>query len=537
MTGAWVAVDSGQTGLRLVSGQLSGNGPGFAYSEGDPVATITEAVRIAALDAGLSDPVDVACLGLTCYPDDPADRARLGGAILETLQAKEVRLCEDMVTAHAGALRHGDSVVLAAGTGVVCLAVGEDVYRKIGGEGHLLGDAGGGFAIGRAGLSAVLAAADGRGPATALTFVAEQHFGSVSGMAQRIHRTTAPVATIATFAPEVFAAADRQDPVAGEIVANAAADLACTIAAAVRVFDRTVPVACTGRVFETGELMMAPLRKRLADLAPAARLVPPDGDPLDGAVRLATGEPGRYARLMSVHHAAKSVPVAKETTVDSRVPFPPGALLVSCQAQPGNPLHGPLPMARMAAAAAAGGARAIRANGPADIAAICSEVDLPVLGINKVACPEGVFITPTFADAVAVVHAGASMVAIDGTARPRPGGESLGEQIRRIHEELGVPVMADVDNLTSGAAARAAGADVIATTLSGYTGGPVPDGPDVDLVSALVARLDCPVVAEGRYRSARDVRAAVDAGAYAVVVGTAITNPMAITTQLAKAMS
>jgi N-acylglucosamine-6-phosphate 2-epimerase len=129
------------------------------------------------------------------------------------------------------------------------------------------------------------------------------------------------------------------------------------------------------------------------------------------------------------------------------------------------------------------------------------------------------------------------MVAVDGTPRPRPGGGTLREQIRRIHEELGVPVMADVDDVASGVAARAAGADVIATTLAGYTGGPVPDGPDVGLVAALVARLDCPVVAEGRYRSADDVRAAVGAGAYAVVVGTAITNPTAITTRLARALS
>ncbi|MBB4686817.1 N-acetylmannosamine-6-phosphate 2-epimerase [Amycolatopsis jiangsuensis] len=223
--------------------------------------------------------------------------------------------------------------------------------------------------------------------------------------------------------------------------------------------------------------------------------------------------------------------------MDDRLPFPSGALLVSCQAQPGNPLHGPVSMARMAAAAAAGGARAIRANGPADVAAIRSEVDLPVLGINKVFGPDGVFITPTFEDAAAVVRAGAAMVAIDGTARPRPGGGSLGDQIRRIHAELGVPVMADVDDLAAGTAARAAGADVVATTLSGYTGGPAPEGPDIGLVAELVTRLDCPVIAEGRYRSAEDVRAAVDAGAYAVVVGTAITNPMAITTRLAKALS
>ncbi|MBB4686816.1 N-acetylglucosamine kinase [Amycolatopsis jiangsuensis] len=310
MTATWVAVDGGQTGLRLVSGPeaRAGKGPGFDYRHGDPVATITEAVRVAALDAGLSDPVALACLGLTGHPAEPADRNRLGAAVAGVLRAGEVRLCEDMVTAHAGALPSGHGVVLAAGTGVVCLAVGEGgVHRKVGGDGHLLGDAGGGFAIGRAGLAAVLAAADGRGPATSLTAVAELRFGPIPGMAQRIHQIPSPVAAIASFAPEVFAVAAQADPVASAIVTAAADDLACTIAAAVRVLDRgeTVPVACTGRVFEAGELLLAPLRERLAVLAPAARLVPPEGDPLDGAVRLATAEPGPYSRLMSVHRACR----------------------------------------------------------------------------------------------------------------------------------------------------------------------------------------------------------------------------------------
>ncbi|MFE0022680.1 putative N-acetylmannosamine-6-phosphate 2-epimerase [Amycolatopsis sp. NPDC059021] len=548
-TRTWVAVDSGQTGMRLLSGPEPriGRGPGFDYRQGDPVATITAAVRVAALDAGLSGPVGVACLGLTGCPAEPADLDRLGVAIAAVLGAAEVRLCEDMVTAHAGALRRGHGVVLAAGTGVVCLAVGKDgEYRKVDGSGYLLGDSGSGFAIGRAGLAAVLAAADGRGEATTLTTAAERRYGLGPGLAQRIHQAPAPVATVASFAPDVFAAAARRDAVAGAIVTGAAGDLAHTAAAAVRVLDHgdAVPVACTGRVFEAGKLLLAPLRERLADLAPAARLVPPAGDPLDGAVRLATAEPGPYARLLHVHRGTAAFPPTEEALVKNAVeitldtlPFPSGALLVSCQAQPGNPLHGPASMARMAAAAAAGGARAIRANGPADVAAIRSEVDIPVLGINKVASPDGVFITPSFESAAEVVRAGAAMVAVDGTSRPRPGGGTLGEQIRRIHDELRVPVMADVDTVAAGVMAREAGADVVATTLAGYTGGPVPEGPDVDLVAALVARLDCPIVAEGRYRSAEDVRAAVDAGAYAVVVGTAITNPMAITTRLAKALS
>ncbi|GAA1563439.1 N-acetylmannosamine-6-phosphate 2-epimerase [Kribbella sancticallisti] len=217
--------------------------------------------------------------------------------------------------------------------------------------------------------------------------------------------------------------------------------------------------------------------------------------------------------------------------------FEPGTLVVSCQAGPGNPFFSPEAMALMARAAQAGGAGGIRANGAADVAAIRAVTDLPIIGLNKVGDPDGVFITPTFSSAVEIVEAGADLIALDGTLRPRPDGEPLARQIQRIHDELGVPVLADVDSLGAGLAARAAGADLIATTLSGYTDGSTPPGPDSGLVKLLVAELDCPVVAEGRIRTPEDVRAVMDAGAYAVVVGTAITNPMDLTARLVEAIS
>lgn len=214
--------------------------------------------------------------------------------------------------------------------------------------------------------------------------------------------------------------------------------------------------------------------------------------------------------------------------------FPPHSLVVSCQARPDNPLYGPASMALMACAAAAGGAAGIRANGAADIAAIRAAVDLPIIGISKSGDPRGVLITPTVASAAEVVRAGADVVALDGTRRPRPGGQALATVIAEVRA-MGVPVMADIDSLDSATAALDAGADLIATTLSGYTGGPVPDGPDIDLVRRLVAITDRPIVAEGRYWTPRDVGRAFEAGASVVVVGTAVTNPLEITRRLASA--
>ena len=209
-----------------------------------------------------------------------------------------------------------------------------------------------------------------------------------------------------------------------------------------------------------------------------------------------------------------------------------GGLIVSCQARADNPLYGPAFMAAIARAAEAGGAAGLRMNGPDDIRAACHIVSIPIIGLFKRRCAQyAVEITPTFAEAAAIAAAGAAMIALDGTARTRPDGVSLGELITRIHNELGLLVMADCAALADGGAAEAAGADAVATTLSGYLNPavPPPDEPDLDLVSALAGRLGVPVIAEGRIRTPAQARAALDRGAYAVVVGTAITNPREIT--------
>jgi N-acylglucosamine-6-phosphate 2-epimerase len=213
------------------------------------------------------------------------------------------------------------------------------------------------------------------------------------------------------------------------------------------------------------------------------------------------------------------------------------ALIVSCQAPPGSPLRAPAQMAAMAQAALAGGARGIRAEGAADIEAITRAVELPLIGLRKLALAgTDVYITPTLESAREVVAAGAAVLAVDATLRPRHDGTRPDAFIRRLNGELGVPVLADVDTLEAGLRAREAGAAAVATTLSGYTGhGAPPEGPDLELVAALAARVDCPVVAEGRYASPAQVRAAFAAGAYAVVVGTAITNPVALTRRFAAA--
>jgi N-acylglucosamine-6-phosphate 2-epimerase len=216
-----------------------------------------------------------------------------------------------------------------------------------------------------------------------------------------------------------------------------------------------------------------------------------------------------------------------------------GRLIVSCQAQPHEPLHGATIMARMAIAAAQGGAAAIRANTPADIAAIRAAVDLPIVGLYKVDVPGyDVYITPRLADACAVAEAGATVIAVDATARPRPEYATLGAYIAAIHAATSRLVLADISTYEEGLAAEAAGADLISTTMSGYTpDSPRLPGPDLDLVRRLAGVLTVPLIAEGRYHSPEQVVAALDAGAAAVVVGGAITRPQEITQRFVGAIA
>lgn len=205
-------------------------------------------------------------------------------------------------------------------------------------------------------------------------------------------------------------------------------------------------------------------------------------------------------------------------------------LIVSCQARGDNPLAGSEFMTAMAQAAEQGGAVAIRAEGPDDIRAIKQKVALPVIGLWKLEA-DGFepYITPTLESARAVAEAGADIIALDATLRPHPEG-TMQAFLKQVRDALGLPLFADVATLEEGIAAAAAGAAYLSTTLSGYTPyTPNTDEPDFALVRDLVQAVDIPVVAEGRFWTPEQVEEAFALGAHAVVVGTAITNPLKIT--------
>jgi N-acylglucosamine-6-phosphate 2-epimerase len=202
-------------------------------------------------------------------------------------------------------------------------------------------------------------------------------------------------------------------------------------------------------------------------------------------------------------------------------------LIVSCQAPVDSPLHDPYVIAAMAQAAVNNGAVAVRIDTPNHIKAVREKVNVPIIGLWKqVIAGSDVYITPQFHHAVAVAEAGADIIAIDATTRYRPGDEKLIDIITRIHQELGKPVMADVDTFASAKLAVDAGADIVGTTLFGYTAETKNfTPPGWELLTQIVEKLDTFVICEGGISSPNEAKKALNlVGADAVVVGTAITG-------------
>lgn len=209
-----------------------------------------------------------------------------------------------------------------------------------------------------------------------------------------------------------------------------------------------------------------------------------------------------------------------------------GGLIVSCQALPEEPLHSSYIMSRMAYAAMEGGAVGIRANSVADIREIKKTVDLPVIGIiKKVYADSSVYITPTMEEIDALAACGADIIATDETLRMRPQGESLDDFFSRVRKKYPEQLfMADCSTYEEGMHAEEIGFDLIGTTMSGYTDYTAGKSlPDITMMESLVGGLKKPVIAEGGIWTPEQLKAVMETGILAAVVGTAITRPREIT--------
>ena len=212
-------------------------------------------------------------------------------------------------------------------------------------------------------------------------------------------------------------------------------------------------------------------------------------------------------------------------------------LIVSCQASPGDPMEDTETLRRVARSAVLGGAGGLRLNSAGHVRAVRQDTRLPIIGIEKSYAGGKLRITPNFAAAAALAAAGADIIALDCTNRTHAYGEPWREIVARIHAELRLLVMADIATLAEGVAAAAAGADLIGTTLNGYTEATSAErGFNWALLADLARETGRPIVAEGHIVTPAEARRAIDHGAWCVVAGSAITRPGEITANFVRVM-
>lgn len=317
--GVHLAADGGQSGMRMAVVEDLGDElrlgepvsvPGFSWAPDVDLAGAQHDAIVRAWRAlGSPSPVEALACGLSGLPVPSDGATRLVELLTGTFGARHTAVAGDDLTTHAGALGGRPGVVLAAGTGVICTSVdAAGTPVRVDGLGYLLGDAGGGSWLGREGLRAALAGAEGRHRATELTDRAVARYGELREFVHRVLRSPTMVADVAAFARDVLAAAADGDPVARDLCRGATDELAATVTATVRAgypdaAPATVPFAWTGSILTGSELVREPLLATLADRCPAVAPQPPAGGGLEGAAALAVGSAPAHLKLTSTNTA------------------------------------------------------------------------------------------------------------------------------------------------------------------------------------------------------------------------------------------
>ncbi|MEP6560572.1 MAG: BadF/BadG/BcrA/BcrD ATPase family protein [Nakamurella sp.] len=283
-----IFIDAGQSGmkvqLRRDSDCKTGSFPGIRTDLPLLPQLADVVTRVAAQTRAPIDSVTAGVSGLTTAEQNPEKLLRS----LSEVGTREVTMAHDSITAFLGTLGYESGVVVAAGTGVVTLAVGAVDVARVDGWGYLMGDAGSGVWLGRAGLDAVMRAHDGRGPGTALTPMVRADYPDLESAYIRLQTDPDRVRRIAAYSRAVTALAD-DDPVCARICRDGATELAHSASTALTragLAPETSPVVCCiGGVFSSARIH-EPFSDALRENWPAVDIRSPILDALVGVQRL-----------------------------------------------------------------------------------------------------------------------------------------------------------------------------------------------------------------------------------------------------------
>jgi len=292
----FLGVDGGQSGTAAVIGDETGRvlgageaGPCNHAAAGEGRAklerAITGSLAGACAEAGL-DPATVsfeaACFGMSGGPEDKEE------ILAALIRSRRLIVTTDAVIALAGATSTGQGIITISGTGSIAFgrnAIGR--CARAGGWGHIFGDEGSGFDIARQATRALVRAEEGWGPATRLREMLLEATGahSANEMLHLFYGDAWPRSRVAKLARLVDAAATDSDPVAVDILNNAAQQLALFTGAVRQQLwqeEAAIQVAYIGGVFES-----ATLRSRfqsLVELTDGVTCGPPLRGPAEGAL-------------------------------------------------------------------------------------------------------------------------------------------------------------------------------------------------------------------------------------------------------------
>ncbi|MGV8913785.1 MAG: N-acetylglucosamine kinase [Rhodoglobus sp.] len=285
-------------------------GPGLPIIESpNGFDGVVDSLRVTIAGLGSPEPFHTVCIGLNgILGTGSGPMSQATQALQTVVHASRYIVTSDVVTSFVGAHGVNAGVVIAAGTGSIILAIGDDgAAHPVDGYGPFGGDRGSGYDIGRQGVYSALRFADGVSGSESIYNQAIEQFGSITAMMSSIYGSDNPTKVVASFSHGVATAAASGDPIAIAIWDRAGKDLAEGAVAAARaasLLEAPFMVAITGGLLRAGSRLQAPLVAELARLAPHARISDAGGGALGGCIVLALSDDDVFPDLINTVDAS-----------------------------------------------------------------------------------------------------------------------------------------------------------------------------------------------------------------------------------------